>query len=278
MAVLSHLPHQQPSPIAVSTLLTTPNLLMTSTKVLSSQTFPAACLTCLMHISQPFAHYLIWSLCAILTKTNKSSCTDPGNPSDRSKVRSLHLFTLARSQLTLRRWLRGWQRWLYSWRRWLRVWRWHLEIAQTPRCRRQTHRWRWAGNPNGRSKFRNFFVYVSKITTNARAADGGWWRSFKRHIVDVENIAGGCPAMTRIDQSSAITKIYAYEIKQNLSKNIFLLLGRRYDNGIAHWFFLLSLAFQRLLFSSTKNNFSTILTPTEKPRYTYWRVFCRFYL
>ena len=35
---------------------------------------------------------------------------------------------------------------------------------------------------------------------------------------------------------------------------------------------------QRLLFSPTKNNFSTTLTPTEKPRYTYWIVFCRFYL
>ena len=38
-------------------------------------------------------------------------------------------------------------------------------------------------------------------------------------------------------------KIYFYESKQNLSKNIFLLLGRRYYDGIAHWFFfLLSLA------------------------------------
>ena len=43
--------------------------------------------------------------------------------------------------------------------------------------------------------------------------------------------------MTRIDRSNAITKIYAYEIKQNLSKNIFLLLGRRYYDGSAHCFF-----------------------------------------
>ena len=49
--------------------------------------------------------------------------------------------------------------------------------------------------------------------------------------------------MTTIDRSSAITKIYAYEIKQNLSKNIFLLLDRRYYDGIVHcFFFLLSLA------------------------------------
>ena len=45
--------------------------------------------------------------------------------------------------------------------------------------------------------------------------------------------------MTRIDRSSTIMKIYAYEIKQNLSKNIFLLLDRRYYDGIAHCFFLL---------------------------------------
>ena len=35
---------------------------------------------------------------------------------------------------------------------------------------------------------------------------------------------------------------------------------------------------QRLLFSFTKKCFSMTLTPTEKPRYTYWSFFCRFYL
>ena len=38
------------------------------------------------------------------------------------------------------------------------------------RCRRQAHRRRWPGNPNGRSKFRNLFAYASKIATNALAA------------------------------------------------------------------------------------------------------------
>ena len=33
----------------------------------------------------------------------------------------------------------------------------------------KSHRW-WSGNPNGRSKFRNLFVYVSKIASNAPAA------------------------------------------------------------------------------------------------------------
>ena len=59
MSIPIHLPHQQPSPIAVSTPLTTPNSLMTSTQVLALQTFPAACPTCSTHFLQPFAHYSI---------------------------------------------------------------------------------------------------------------------------------------------------------------------------------------------------------------------------
>ena len=43
--------------------------------------------------------------------------------------------------------------------------------------------------------------------------------------------------MTRIERSSAITKIYTNKNKHNLLKNIILLLGRRYYDGIAHWFF-----------------------------------------
>ena len=50
----------------------------------------------------------------------------PGNPNGRSKFRNLGLFTFTRSQLTLRRRLRGW-------------W-WLPEIAQTARSRRQKHR------------------------------------------------------------------------------------------------------------------------------------------
>ena len=68
--------------------------------------------------------------------------------------------------------------------------------------------------------------------------------------------------MTRIDQNSAITKIYAYEIKQNLSQNIFCCKD-------ASMMALRTVFFpyyhsQRLLFSPTKNNFSTTLTPTER--------------
>ena len=62
--------------------------------------------------------------------------------------------------------------------------------------------------------------------------------------------------------------MYAYEIKQNLSKNIFWLLDRHYYDGIVHCFFP---TITRNGFCShlKKNNFLTTLIPTEEPRYTY---------
>ena len=76
MSIPTHLPHQQYSPIAASTPLTTPNSSTTSTPVLSLQTLPAACPICLTYFSQPFAHYSIITP-HLLTKTNKSSHTAP---------------------------------------------------------------------------------------------------------------------------------------------------------------------------------------------------------
>ena len=56
MSISSHLPQQQPSPIAASTPLTTQNSSTTSTQVLSLQTLPAACPICSTYFSQVFAH------------------------------------------------------------------------------------------------------------------------------------------------------------------------------------------------------------------------------
>ena len=94
---------------------------------------------------------------------------------------------------------------------------------------------------------------------------------------DIKSIAGIGPAMTRIDRNSVITKIYAYEIKQDLLKK-YLFAVRMPPLWFHCALFFSYCNLQRLLFSPMKNNFSTTLTPTEKPRYTYWRVFCRFYL
>ena len=68
-------PHQQPSPIAVSTPLTTPSSSATSTQVLSLQTLPAACLICLTFFCNP--SLTTRSTRPHLTKTNKSSRTAP---------------------------------------------------------------------------------------------------------------------------------------------------------------------------------------------------------
>ena len=87
-----------------------------------------------------------------------------------------------------------------------------------------------------------YFVYVYEIATNApvtAVANGGFRRSLKRHIADVKNIA----RKTRIDLNSANTKMYVYEIKQNVSKNVFLLLRTTPLLMALHTvFFLLSLA------------------------------------
>ena len=81
------------------------------------------------------------------------------------------------------------------------------------------------------------------------------------------------PAMIRINRSSAITIIYANDIKQNLSKNIFLLLGCCHYDGIMHCCFSYYHS-QRPLFSPMKNNFSMTLTPTEKRDIHIEELFC----
>ena len=78
---------------------------------------------------------------------------------------------------------------------------------------------RWPGNPNGRSKFRNLFVYVTRIATNVPAATPRLMEIVQMASCQHRKHRG--PAMTRIDRSSVITKMYAYEIKQNLSKTSF---------------------------------------------------------
>ena len=66
---------------------------------------------------------------------------------------------------------------------------------------------------------RNSTIYVclrlhdrNERSGGGSAADDGFWRSLKRHVAVVKNIV----EMTRINRNSANTKIYAYEIKQNV--------------------------------------------------------------
>ena len=65
-----------------------------------------------------------------------------GNPNCWSKFHNVRLLTLARSQLMLRQWLRGWRQ--------------LTEIVQMARCGRQKCHQRQPGDDQDRSKFRNY--------------------------------------------------------------------------------------------------------------------------
>ena len=81
----------------------------------------------------------------------------PGNPNGRSKFRNIRLLTFIRSQLTLRRRLRGW-------------W-WLPEVAQMAHSQCQKHRQRQPGNPNCSSKFCKYHVYLPllRLFTSTRS-------------------------------------------------------------------------------------------------------------
>ena len=101
------------------------------------------------------------------------------------------------------------------------------------------------GVQNGQSKFYHLGLFTfkpSQLTLRRRL--GGFWRSLKRHVTDVKTIAG----MSRIDRNSANTKIYAYEIKQNVSKNFFFLLRTPPRSTALHTVFFSCYHWQRLLF------------------------------
>ena len=162
-----------------------------------------------------------------------------------------------------------------KWRRWwlmLHGWRHDSCHGPTPsiyeemtRCRCKKHHWRWPGNPNGRSKFHKYRAYLPILRQWDRdwcsAASGDFQRSLKRNIANVKNITDDDQVTVKIDQNAAITEIYAYKIKQGLPKNIFLLLDRRHNDTIAQGFSYYHL--QRLMFSPTKNNFSTTFIPPK---------------
>ena len=158
--------------------------------------------------------------------------------------------------------LRGWWRQLRCWWWWLRGWQRLPEIAQTAHCRRQTHRRLWPSNHNGRSKFRNLFIYISKITTNApavaprlmeiiqtacsryqkhrrrRPGDDQDWSKFRNY----ENLC-------LRDQAKPLEK-HLFAVRSPLWRWHCALFFSYYHS-------------QQLLFSLTKNNLSTTLTPLK---------------
>ena len=148
-------------------------------------------------------------------------------------------------------------------------------FEEITRCQRKKLDWRWPGNPNGRLKFRNLGLFTfTRSQLTLRRQLRGFWRSLKQHVTDVKNIAG----MTRIDRNSANTKIYDYEIKQNVLKNFFFLLRMPPRLTALRTVFFSCFHWQRLLFSHSKNNFSTTLTPPKNRDIHIVEFFCRFYL
>ena len=161
-----------------------------------------------------------------------------------------------------------------------RSWRRLPKIAQTARCWRQTHCRRWPGNPNGRSKFRNLFVYISKIATNApveaprlMAADGDRFNGTLPMSKTSPAAARWWPGSIEVPQ---LRKFMPTRSSKTSWKTSFAVRSPLLRRHCALFFFYYHS--QRLLFSPMKNNFSTTLTPTEKPRYTYWRVFLQILL
>ena len=137
------------------------------------------------------------------------------------------------------------------------------------RCRLQKLNWRWPGNPNGRSKFRNLGLFMfTRSQLMLRWRLHGWWR-----LLEIAQTAR-CRR-----QKQDRSKFHKYENlclqdqAKCLEKLLFAATNDAAIDGIVHH--LLSCYHsQRLLFSHSKNNFSTTLTPHRKPRYTY----CSFFL
>ena len=100
------------------------------------------------------------------------------------------------------------------------------------RCQRQTHHWRWPGNPHSCSKFHKYRVHLPilrlftfmrsrLLLRDWRQRQLPWTRAVFFRRDDTLPMSKTSMAMTGIDQISAFTKIYAYEIKQDFSKNKF---------------------------------------------------------
>ena len=116
-------------------------------------------------------------------------------------------------------------------------------FEEMTRCRRQKRHWRWPGNPNRRLKFCNLGLFTfTRSQLTLRRQLRGWWRL--PEIAQTAHSRRQKHCWDDHDQSKFCKyKIYDYEIKQNVSKNFFLLLQTTLRLMALHTvFFLLSLA------------------------------------
>ena len=141
-------------------------------------------------------------------------------------------------------------------------------------CRRKKFHWRWPGNPNGRSKFRNLGLFTftrSQLTLRRRLHR--WWQ-----LTEIAQTAHNRRQKHRRndqDRSKFFPQIRKFmPTRSSKTSRKTSLCWYEHCRDWRHCaLFFVCYHSQRILFSHSKNNFSTTLTPTKKPRYTYCRVF-----
>ena len=194
--------------------------------------------------------------------TSKTLPVTTIQPKYRVYLSLLRLFTSTRSRLLFR----GWRQ------------------QQLPRTRTVVFRrdytlptsktyWRWPGNPNARSKFRNLCLFTftrSQLTLWRRLC--GRWR-----LPEIAQTARSRRKKHRQDDQDMIEIPRIRKCMPTWSskrlKKIFVFCYERLRNWLRCLLVFSCYHAQRLLFSHSTNNLSTTLTPTDKPRYTYCRVF-----
>ena len=106
-------------------------------------------------------------------------------------------------------------------------------LEEMTRCRRQILQWRWPGNPNARSNFRNLDLFTftrSQLTLRQRLR--GWWRLTEiAQTADVKNIVGD-------DQDRSKFRKYANlclpDQAKRLEKLLFAATNDAAIDGFAH--------------------------------------------
>ena len=147
-------------------------------------------------------------------------------------------------------------------------------FEEMTRCRRQILHWRWPGNPNDRSNFRNLGLFTfTRSQLTLRRQLRGWWRlSEIAQTADVKN--GRRQNIVGDDQDRSKFRKFMPTISSKASrKTSFCCYELRRDwRHCAPFTFLLSLV---TAFAFTFRNIISQRPPTpmEKPRYTYCRVF-----
>ena len=91
-----------------------------------------------------------------------------------------------------------------------------LYFEEITHCRRQKLHWRWPGNPNGRSKFRNLglFMFTRSQLTLRRRLRGWWW---------LPEIANGTLPTSKTSKFRKYENLWLWDQAKRL-KNVFLLL------------------------------------------------------